>query len=71
MESRIIGNGSVELRVTQDELVIFNNALNEVCHGFEVDEFETRIGASRDEAAALLQAIGRLLDRLSQSGPVI
>jgi hypothetical protein len=70
MESRIIGNGSVELRVTQDELVIFNNALNEVCHGFEVDEFETRIGASRDEAAALLQAIGRLLDRLSQSGPV-
>jgi hypothetical protein len=71
MESRIIGNGSVELRVTQDELVIFNNALNEVCHGFEVDEFETRIGGSRDEAAALLQAIGRLLDRLSQSGPVI
>jgi hypothetical protein len=70
MESQIVDNGNVELRVTQDELVILNNALNEVCHGFEVDEFETRIGSSREQAAALLKAIGHLLDRLSKAGPV-
>lgn len=70
MEARIVSSSDVELRMTQDELVILNNALNEVCHGFEVDEFETRIGSSREQASVLLQAIGRLLDRLSQEGPV-
>jgi transcriptional regulator of heat shock response len=70
MESRIVNSSNIELRMTQDELVILNNALNEVCHGFEVDEFETRIGSSREQASSLLQAIGQLLDQLSQEGPV-
>jgi hypothetical protein len=70
MESRIVSSSDIELRMNQDELVILNNALNEVCHGFEVDEFETRIGSSREQASVLLQAIGQLLDRLSQEGPV-
>jgi hypothetical protein len=49
---------------TRDELAIINNALNEVCHGVQLDddEFETRIGYDRAQAERLLQKISRLLD---------
>lgn len=31
-----------------------NNAPNEVCHGLDLDEFETRMGASQARARALV-----------------
>jgi hypothetical protein len=48
---------------THDELVVINNALNEVCNGlsFDDDEFQTRIGYSRAMAQNLLQKIARAL----------
>jgi hypothetical protein len=50
---------------TRDELVIINNALNEVCHGvqFDDDEFETRIGYARPTAQKLLKRIAKLLGK--------
>ena len=50
---------------THDELVILNNALNEVCNGlsFEDDEFQTRIGYSRAQAQNLLKKIARALGK--------
>ncbi|HTK76240.1 MAG TPA: hypothetical protein VL371_13335 [Gemmataceae bacterium] len=50
---------------THEELVILNNALNEVCHGvsFGDDEFQTRIGYPRDKAQHLLKKIARVLGR--------
>jgi hypothetical protein len=39
---RIISNNSSE----RGKLIIVNNALNEVCNGLYIDEFETRIGFS-------------------------
>jgi hypothetical protein len=50
---------------TRDELVIINNALNEVCHGvqFDDDEFETRIGYARSTAQRLLKRIAKLLGK--------
>lgn len=50
---------------THDELVVINNALNEVCHGlaFDDDEFQTRIGFSRAMAQNLLKKIAQALAR--------
>ena len=49
---------------TADELLIINNALNEVCHAlnFSEDEFQTRIGYSRAVAQALLKKIAKALE---------
>ena len=48
---------------TNEELVVINNALNEVCNGlaFDDDEFQTRIGYSRAMAQNLLKKIAKAL----------
>jgi hypothetical protein len=48
---------------THEELVILNNALNEVCNGLSLDddEFQTRIGYPRAMAQNLLKKIGKTL----------
>ncbi|MEJ0042139.1 MAG: hypothetical protein WDM81_07940 [Rhizomicrobium sp.] len=50
---------SVDLRLSRNEMVLLNNALNEVCHGmaFSEAEFSTRLGAERSTALALLSEI--------------
>jgi hypothetical protein len=53
------------LKADETELLILNNALNEICNGLSVPEFEARIGASPDMARALLGAIGAALDAVS------
>jgi hypothetical protein len=49
---------------TREELVVINNALNEVCNAlsFSEDEFQTRIGYSLATAQALLKKIGKALE---------
>ena len=51
------------VRLSLAELVLLNNALNEVLHGIEVPEFSTRLGASQAEAERLLARIGRLVEQ--------
>ena len=48
---------------THDELVVINNALNEVCNGLAFDdgEFQTRIGYSRAVARDVLQKVAKAL----------
>ena len=53
------------LDLGRDELLILNAALNEVCNGIAVFEFETRIGADREHVATLLKEIGSLLDKMA------
>jgi hypothetical protein len=50
---------------TRDELVVINNALNEVCNGlsFDDDEFQTRIGYSRAKAQNVLKKVAKALGR--------
>ncbi len=52
-----------QLRLTNEELVLLNNALNEVCNGIAIEEweFQTRLGASLNEARDLLQRFHALL----------
>lgn len=52
------------IEIGRDELLIVNAALNEVCNGIAVFEFETRIGADREHVAALLKEVGALLDEM-------
>ncbi|RMR54451.1 hypothetical protein ALP83_200039 [Pseudomonas syringae pv. actinidiae] len=48
----------------RDELLVLNSALNEICNGLDMFEFETRIGADREFVASLLRKIGLLLDNM-------
>jgi hypothetical protein len=50
---------------TADELVMINNALNEVCHGvdFDDDEFMTRLGYRREEVSKLLAKVSQLIKK--------
>jgi hypothetical protein len=48
---------------THSELLLLNNALNEVCNGVAIDddEFQTRLGIDRKNARKMLADLGRLL----------
>jgi hypothetical protein len=52
-----ISNNEFSVAVTTDELIALGNCLNEVCNGIELFEFETRVGASREEVARMLDKI--------------
>ena len=54
--------GSYALQVDCSELVILNNALNEICNGIDVEEFSTRMGATREAAELMLRRISSMLD---------
>lgn len=49
-----------DIRLSNHELTLLSNALNEVCNGADIDdaEFATRLGAERDELRQLLDNIG-------------
>jgi hypothetical protein len=53
------------LSFTHEELVVINNALNEICNGlaFDDDEFQTRIGYSRATAEGLLKKVAKALGK--------
>jgi hypothetical protein len=51
------GKHSASVSFTRAELVLLNNSLNEVLNGLDVPEFDTRLGASKQEAEELLNQI--------------
>jgi hypothetical protein len=46
---------AARVELTSAEVMLINNALNEVCNGIDIPEFSTRLGATIAEARALLQ----------------
>jgi hypothetical protein len=60
VESRIV------LELSRNELILVNNALNEVCHGLDLPDCSTRLGAGRDELEALLGQITRALESMTK-----
>lgn len=56
-------DGTFAMTVGEDELLSLNNALNEVCNGLHLDDFDTRIGAPRAVAEMMLEQIGSALDK--------
>jgi len=59
----------ITAQFTADELLIINNALNEVCNGIDVEEFGTRIGASTDEVRSLLASVGNVIETSGATRP--
>lgn len=61
----MFGDSGAEVIVSGQELIMLNNALNEVCNGIDIhdSEFQTRLGFERSELAALLDEMHRLLER--------
>ena len=59
-------SGEMLVRLTKSDLLILNNALNEVCNGIDIPEFQTRIGVTQSEAAALLTSIHAELDAMDR-----
>jgi hypothetical protein len=52
-----------DIRLSAHELILLNNALNEVCNSMDIGdaEFATRLGAERRELCQLLSNIGSLI----------
>ncbi|HEX3943058.1 MAG TPA: hypothetical protein VHW69_03120 [Rhizomicrobium sp.] len=49
----------IDVRLTRDELGLLGNALNEVCNGVHIPdwEFQTRLSVEREELQKLLDQI--------------
>ena len=58
------------IELTDIELVVLNNALNEVCNGvgFGDSEFHTRVGVPREDARKLLAKVSSILGTMPE-GP--
>lgn len=56
-------SGSVVVRLTSDEVVALNNALNESLGCLPEWEYQSRVGISIPEARSLLETFGRLQTR--------
>lgn len=65
MELVTVTKQQAELKITVDELLIVNSALNEICNGISVAEFDSRIGATREDVILLLEKIGQILDSMT------
>ena len=63
--------GRVTVVLSIDELRLLNNALNEVVHGVDspAAAFNSRLGATRQEANDLLAAVHAVLDSAEEIGP--
>lgn len=63
---KLEGRGAV-VTLNESELLVLNAALNEICNGIDVQEFDTRIGFSKESVANLLGKISRVLDQIELS----
>ncbi|RMG20152.1 MAG: hypothetical protein D6732_29015 [Methanobacteriota archaeon] len=66
MEIKQIHHSDALIRFSTAELLILNNALNEVCNALDVTEFSTRMGAELKDVRNLLRQIGKVLDAQEQ-----
>ena len=69
MKAELVEANEALLRLNSDELRILNNALNEVCHGLDIVEFSTRMGAELKEVRELLRQIRELIDEMKSQRP--
>jgi hypothetical protein len=61
MKMTNVSNGELHISIDREEMLILNNALNEVCNGLALFEFETRMGASRSRVTQLLKEVHSVL----------
>jgi hypothetical protein len=66
MQIRQSDNSHIVLGLTHNELILVNNALNEVCHGIDLPQFSMRLGASWEELEALRREINTALEGMTK-----
>ena len=59
-------NSSSQICLNMDELLILNNSLIEICHGFNVRDFENNIGASKDTAKNMRKFFGSTINMIDK-----
>ncbi len=64
MQILAVRSDGLDARFSLEELVALNNALNEVSNGLDIEEFETRMGVSREFALDLLKHIHSAIESL-------
>jgi hypothetical protein len=57
-------NSSILIELSLDNLFILHNTLNEICHGFRLNDFESKIGVSREQAKDFLRFINNLIKKI-------
>jgi hypothetical protein len=57
---------SVQLQLSEAELALITNALNEVCNGIDLFEFEARMGGDRAQVTELMKTLVGTLEQLRQ-----
>ena len=62
MNTKGVAASLVTVELSTDEILVLNNAMNEVCNGIHLEgEFGTRMGCSIEEARRLLADIHSLV----------
>ncbi|MEU8320513.1 hypothetical protein AB0C33_19330 [Nonomuraea sp. NPDC048881] len=58
----------ITVNLGPDDALAINNALNEVCNGVHLDDwdFQTRMGVERDQARSVLRAISDSIDAMRE-----
>ena len=57
MNALQVNKNKIILELSKDELGVLSNALNEVCNGIEIWEFDTRIGVKIENAKIILKSL--------------
>lgn len=64
MDTIEINKDKIIIELTKCELGVIINALNEVCNGIEVWEFDTRMGIAIEDARIFLKSLGSLYKKI-------
>jgi len=64
MNFKIIGLEQANVVLGLDEVRVLTQALNEVCNGVDLFEFETRMGADKDYVSRILKEFICLRDKM-------
>jgi len=62
-----INKDKIVLELSKDELGVLSNALNEVCNGIEVWEFDTRMGIKIENARIILEFLNSIYKKANQT----
>jgi hypothetical protein len=62
-----INKDKIVLELSKDELGVLSNALNEVCNGIEVWEFDTRMGIKIENARIILESLTSIYKKANQT----
>lgn len=57
----------ITIELAKNELGVLTNALNEVCNGIEVWEFDTRMGIKIEDARVLLASLASIYKKADRS----